>query len=68
MGLSGGKMPLSKDYAYIGGCEKTETGKERAGQNVTWSIIKGHPRVPCSVGAILHSDETEQTLRTTRQA
>lgn len=56
MGLSGGKMPLSKDYAYIGGCLKTETGKERAGQNVTRLIIKGHPRVPCSVGTTLHSD------------
>lgn len=56
MGLSGGKMSLSKDSAYIGGCQKTETGKERAGQNVTWLIIKGHPRVPCSVGTILHSD------------
>lgn len=56
MGLSGGTMPLSKDYAYIGGCQKTETGKERAGQNVTWLITKGPPRVPCSLGTILHSD------------
>lgn len=57
MGLSGGTTPLSKDYAYIGGCQKIETGKKkRAGQNVTWLISKGHPRVPCNLGTILHSD------------